>query len=210
MTQTVLWLSNGPTTGIEAVTDQLGAEGYVLHRPDLLLPLCHRQAAHYALIEWEGGGETAQKQVQTLRQHQPACHLLVMLPLHRPTVLRGVLLNATGYLAFPFCPTELVRCLSQIRAGNGYWHSGLLALLTNLTSAGPVYPTGLNRREHELWGHLANGLKNQQLEDRMCLSTSSVKNLKTSLAQKLSLPNARQLIELAVQWGKMMNDHQQG
>lgn len=157
--------------------------GYGLLRPDPLLPAWQLPTAQFAVIEWADDGKTARQQVHLLRCHQPACHLLLLLPNERSVVLQGVLLTATGYLAAPLSLAELVACLHRIRLGQGYWNPGLLVLLTGTLLTQDAYPSGLNQRERELWDHLANGLANPQIEVLMCLSGSRVKNLKTSLAQ---------------------------
>lgn len=202
MNRSVLWLCSGSPAVVASVKEQLQSDGYLLLHPDPLVPVWQLPAANFALIEWVGDGKEASQQVRSLRQHQPACYLLLLLPKERSAVLEAVRLAVTGYLAVPFCPTELVGYLNSIGQGNGYWNSDLLMLLTGRLSVERTYPTGLNQREHELWDHLADGLTNQHIEAQMCLSGSRVKNLKTILAQKLELPNAHHLIERAVQWGK--------
>ncbi len=171
-------------------------------QPDPLRPGWQLPTAQFALIDWAVNEQLARQQAQLVRCHQPACHLLLLLPEERSAVLAGLLLTATGYLAAPLCPTELLACFTSISLGNGYWNANLLTLLTGMVPARQTYPAGLNKREHELWDYLADGLTNRQLEEKMCLSASRVKNLKTCLAQKLNLPNAHHLTGQAILWRK--------
>lgn len=203
MNQSVLWLCSGSSAVVASVKEQLQANGYSLVHPDPLAPAWKLPVANFALIEWVGDGKEASQQVRLLRQHQPACSLLLLLPKERSAVLEAVRLAVTGYLAVPLCSKELVCYLNGIGQGNGYWNSDLLRLLTGTLPVERTYPTGLNQQEHELWDHLAGGLTNEQIEVQMCLSSSRVKNLKTVLAQKLELPNAHYLTERAVTWRKL-------
>ncbi len=153
-------------------------------------------AAAFALVAWTGDGSAARQQCRNLRQQQPGCRCVLVVPANRACVLAALPLATAGYLAHPLAPPDLLACLQALARGDGYWSELLLAVLRPQPATGEL--AGFNRREQELWGHLANGLTNRQIEKQMCLGASRIKNLKTDMAQKLGLPNAHGLIMHAV------------
>lgn len=156
--------------------------------------------AAVALIEWEGTGESALTAVRELRRQQPACHSLLTLPPERSAIRAALHVNASGYLMAPVAADELLSSVKAVQEGGCHWNETLLMLLTTPASQPPAYPHGLSRREQELWDHLANGLTNPEIEERMYLSGSRIKNMKNEMAQKLMLPSARHLTARAIRW----------
>jgi DNA-binding NarL/FixJ family response regulator len=59
----------------------------------------------------------------------------------------------------------------------------------------------LTSREQEVLTLLAEGLTNQQIADRLFISTKTVKNHRANLMQKLDLHNTHELIHYAAKLG---------
>lgn len=199
---TFLFVTAGDDTNT-AIQELLIATGYAVVRHAGAINDASAQLyppAALALVEWTGNGEQALATVREIRRQQPACHGLFALPPERPVVRAALHVNASGYLIAPVVADELLSSVKAVREGVCYWNETLLRLLTTPAPLPHVYPHGLSRREQELWDHLANGLTNPEIEERMYLSGSRVKNMKNEMAQKLMLPSARHLTSRAVNW----------
>ena len=163
------------------------------------------QSAPFALIDWIGeSGALSLSTACRLRQHKLDCHILLVVPPECNALQAALQVNISGYLnEDAWIGTELAAAMDALATGRRFWNAELLLLMTSprkLTHA-TAYPIALRGRECELWEHLANGLNNQQIIKKMCLSQSSIKNMKNNMAQKLGISNAHYLVAEAVDWG---------
>jgi len=60
---------------------------------------------------------------------------------------------------------------------------------------------GLSKREHEILTHIAQGLTNQQIGDRLCISEKTVRNRITHIFEKLGVSSRAQAIVFAKEAG---------
>jgi DNA-binding NarL/FixJ family response regulator len=111
-------------------------------------------------------------------------------------VLAALQAGARGYLVKGAGPDELLSAVRAVARGNAVFGASLAARMLELfdRSPGPSsarFPE-LSAREHEVLEHLAEGLTNQQIGDRLFISPITVRNHVSSILTKLRLTDRRQ------------------
>lgn len=66
-----------------------------------------------------------------------------------------------------------------------------------------VNPQMFTRRERTILGLLAEGYKNEEIADELCISEKSVKENQFNLMRKLNAPNVSSVIDYALQKGSI-------
>ena len=104
--------------------------------------------------------------------------------------------GARGYLVKGAGPDELLSAVRAVARGNAVFGASLAARMLELLRPAPSrrprrFPE-LSTREHEVLQHLAEGLTNQQIGDRLFISPITVRNHVSSILTKLQLTDRRQ------------------
>jgi DNA-binding NarL/FixJ family response regulator len=112
----------------------------------------------------------------------------------------AIMAGAAGYVLKDVRGTDLTNAIRVVAAGQSLIDPALMARVLERVRNGPrVAPElqGLSAQELELLGHIAEGLTNRQISDRMALAEKTVKNYVSALLHKLGLASRTQAAVLA-------------
>jgi DNA-binding NarL/FixJ family response regulator len=141
----------------------------------------------------------------------PEAHVVILtgvsdLDMHR----RAVRLGAMGLVHKEKAPEALLDAIVKVHAGE-VWADGLLlaSVLTEMTRPRSHHPRdpeelkirALTPRERELIAMIGQGLKNQTIADRLCISEATVRHHLTSIYSKLSVGDRLELAIYAYRHG---------
>ena len=139
--------------------------------------------------------------VRQMRQDRPLVRILV-LSVHpeEQYAVRVMKAGASGYLTKDSAPEELISAVRHIAAGHKYVTATLAERLAlELDNAGDKLPhQSLSDREYEVMLLVAEGLKVQEIADRLSLSVKTVSTYRTRLLQKMRMRNNAELVRHAV------------
>ena len=116
--------------------------------------------------------------------------------------------GAAGYLVKEAADIDLVQAIRQIAAGRQYVHPSLGAALLapDAPSARLSGPGGeLSERELEVLRHIALGLTNAEIAERLYVSVRTVETHRAHIHQKLNVRSRAELVRLAHDAG-MLDD----
>lgn len=102
--------------------------------------------------------------------------------------------GAAGYLVKGAAAGEVLAAVRAVAAGHAVLGPGLAARALDFFSpraSAPSFPE-LSPREREILQHVASGLSNQEIADRLVISPVTVRNHVSSILSKLHLSNRRE------------------
>jgi len=162
-----------------------------------------------------------------IRSEHPATQVL-MLTMHESEeyFLQALRVGAAGYLVKKAAPTELYLAISTVAQGGAFLYPGLakalirayLAHPTGITAVPPALQEamkpscleeelhGLTPREVEVLMLVAEGLKNQDIADRLVLSIKTVQAHRANVMEKLGIRNLAHLVRFAIRHGLIAQD----
>lgn len=112
----------------------------------------------------------------------------------------AIMAGASGYVLKEIKGNDLVSAVRQVAAGNSLIDPALTARVLdrvrNPSSTAPEF-SELTEQELKLLGHIAEGLTNRQIGERMFLAEKTVKNYVSSILAKLGLERRTQAAVLA-------------
>jgi DNA-binding NarL/FixJ family response regulator len=131
------------------------------------------------------------------RQGLPARVLMLSMSDDDANVLAAMQAGACGYLLKGAGPEELAGAVAAAAQGNAVFGAALAGRMLALFRAAPGRALGerfpeLSARELEVLEHLADGLTNQQIADRLVISRVTVRNHVSSILAKLQVADRRQ------------------
>ncbi|MBN1152565.1 MAG: response regulator transcription factor [Dehalococcoidia bacterium] len=142
--------------------------------------------------------------VRQMRQDRPLVRILV-LSVHpeEQYAVRVMKAGASGYLTKDSAPEELISAVRHIATGHKYVTATLAERLAlELDNAGDRLPhQSLSDREYEVMLLVAEGLKVQEIADRLSLSVKTVSTYRTRLLQKMRMRNNADVVRYAVREG---------
>ena len=112
----------------------------------------------------------------------------------------AIMAGAAGYVLKDVRGTDLLDGIRRVAAGQSLIDPALVARVLDRVRNGPrVAPelADLTEQEMKLLGHLAEGLTNRQISERMFLAEKTVKNYVSALLHKLGLERRTQAAVLA-------------
>jgi two-component system, NarL family, invasion response regulator UvrY len=142
--------------------------------------------------------------VRQMKQDRPLVRILV-LSVHpeEQYAVRVMKAGASGYLTKDSAPEELISAVRHIAAGHKYVTATLAERLAlELDNASDKLPhQSLSDREYEVMLLVAEGLKVQEIADRLSLSVKTVSTYRTRLLQKMRMRNNADVVRYAVREG---------
>ncbi|MFN8284308.1 MAG: response regulator transcription factor [Chitinophagales bacterium] len=105
--------------------------------------------------------------------------------------------GASGYLLKNSTKEEILEAIETIEKGGLYMNVELQEKSTSTIKGKPV----LTRREIEVLEQIAEGLTNQEVADKLFISTSTVSTHRQNLLLKLDANNTASLIKIAAKFG---------
>ena len=112
----------------------------------------------------------------------------------------AIMAGASGYVLKQIHGTDLIDGIRRVAAGQSLLDPAVTARVLELIRKGPEQPDelkNLTEQERKILQHVAEGLTNREIAERMFLAEKTVKNYVSSLLAKLGLERRTQAAVLA-------------
>lgn len=121
-------------------------------------------------------------------------------------VAQAVKAGADGYIVKSASREELLRAITEVKAGGFYLHPRVSRVIRELGKAPGLPPethpqNGLSRREAEILACLSQGLSNRSIAERVVISEVTVKSHLRSIYRKLDVADRTQAVLWAYRHG---------
>jgi two-component system response regulator NreC len=119
------------------------------------------------------------------------------------TVNRALQSGVSGYVLKEAAGEELIRAIQTVLTGRYYLCPAITTALIRAHSFNATTPATplLSVREKELIRHIANGLRNKEIAEKLKLSVKSVEANRSRLMTKIDCSSAAELVRYAVREG---------
>ena len=138
---------------------------------------------------------------RAIRSVDPTLHALILTSYDDDEALfAAIMAGASGYVLKDVRGNDLLDAIKRVAAGQSLIDPALMARVLDRVRNGPsVAPEleDLTEQEMKLLGHIAEGLTNRQISERMFLAEKTVKNYVSALLHKLGLERRTQAAVLA-------------
>ena len=138
---------------------------------------------------------------RSIRSVDPTLHALILTSYDDDEALfAAIMAGASGYVLKDVRGNDLLDAIRRVAAGQSLIDPALMARVLDRVRNGPtVAPElqDLTEQEMKLLGHIAEGLTNRQISERMFLAEKTVKNYVSALLHKLGLERRTQAAVLA-------------
>lgn len=156
---------------------------------------------HVLLLDLGLPGTHGLRVIEILHDRYPTCKVLVLTVFEdTEKISRALTGGACGYLLKNAAPAEIVAAIHEAADGGApmspHVARSVLDLLTTLTR--PVTNVRLSPREHDLLGHLVDGLTNKEIAVRMGISIHTVDGYARTLFEKLDVRSRAAAVARAV------------
>ena len=113
-------------------------------------------------------------------------------------------LGIKGYLVKDSAPTEVIRCIKAVAAGESFFSQSLTKLLhkrasrlSELLAEAPGLSL-LTAAERRVLNHVADGLTSKQIADELGISARTVEHHRAHISNKLDLKGGNALLQFAL------------
>jgi two-component system, NarL family, nitrate/nitrite response regulator NarL len=144
--------------------------------------------------------------IARLRSKAPHAKILV-LTMHENSeyIAQSVRLGARGYLRKDTSPAELVRAIQAVHAGEVFLSAAASRVVAEEFrrggAASPPAPPLLSDREREVLVHIAEGLSNKEVADRLGIGVRTAETHRERLMRKLNIRTVAGLTKFAIARG---------
>jgi two-component system response regulator NreC len=139
---------------------------------------------------------------------QKPCHTrIVILSMHSSEayVIEALRLGADAYILKDSSPDELIKGIRQVAAGNKFLGAPLscksIEDYTCIEMSPSILSESLTKREEEILQMASRGLSNQEIADKLGISSRTVETHRNNLMHKLNLHSQIQMTNMAIQRG---------
>jgi DNA-binding NarL/FixJ family response regulator len=147
---------------------------------------------------------------KVLRQKYPDLRVLVV-SMHAEStyVLKMLEIGASGYILKDAGKNEMINAVRAVAAGDSYFSQQVSSIMVAYLQRKSVPPSRqkqdvlLTRREIEVLKLIAAENSNQEIADKLFISTRTVDTHRRNLLEKLRLKNTAGLVKYAMQHGFM-------
>lgn len=167
------------------------------------LAVVRREQPHVLVLDISMPGGGTLETLAQIHEQLSAVKVLVLTMHADESYLRACLAaGAAGYLVKSAADDELLNAIRAVHAGRSYVGVplGRSALRRFVT---PARSTKLSAREREVLEHVAYGLTNQEIAERLGVGIKSVESYRARLNDKLGFRSKRDLVRYAVATGLM-------
>ncbi|MBI3522607.1 MAG: response regulator transcription factor [Chloroflexi bacterium] len=137
-----------------------------------------------------------------IKEERPRTAVIIVTMHESPTYLRqAVDAGAAGYLLKDVSKERLVEAVREVASGGSFIETQKLRGVLSQVRADGSAPQNLTRREREILSHLAEGLSNREIAEKLVLSSETVKSHVAAILSKLDLSDRTQAAVYAVRNG---------
>jgi len=164
-------------------------------KPDVLLLDINMPKKNGLEVAKELGGQKLSTKIIALTIHDGDNYIMEILKY-----------GALGYILKDVEPEVLIRAIHAVNNGNAYVYPKIAERIGEITANGEnnaektklLYkkhrPGGLTTREMDVLSCIGEGLSNQEIADRLCVSEKTVKNHLTNIFRKLGVADRTQAL----------------
>ena len=138
---------------------------------------------------------------RSVRAIDPSINALILTSYDDDEALfAAIMAGAAGYVLKEIRSSDLVSAIRHVAGGQSLIDPSLTARVLERVRNGPATPPeleSLTDQERVLLGHIAEGLTNRQIAERMFLAEKTIKNYVSSILSKLGLERRTQAAVLA-------------
>jgi DNA-binding NarL/FixJ family response regulator len=167
-----------------------------------VLPILQSQRPHIALFRFDGNSDGSVALLQHIAGASERSRTIVLTnAVDADVTARSIELGALGVVCWDEPADVLFKAIRKVHGGEMWLgRAGTAAVISRLASRTPkdadtMKVESLTRREWDIVMLVAEGLKNQQIAERLFISQATVRNHLTSILDKLGLADR---FELAV------------
>lgn len=118
----------------------------------------------------------------------------------RHIIDRAVQAGVKGFVLKTSDIRDITEGIRQVMAGNSYFGTGVKNLMEGHSVSGTSEPV-ITRRETEILRLIADGFTNQEIADKLFISTSTVDSHRKNLLMKFDAKNTAALVKTAISKG---------
>jgi DNA-binding NarL/FixJ family response regulator len=131
----------------------------------------------------------------------PEIKILVVTSLaQRHVIEKSLQAGVNGFVLKSADIRDITEGIRQVMAGGSYLGEGVKEIMSNRSVSGTVEPV-ITRRESEILKLIADGFTNQEIADKLFISTSTVDSHRKNLLLKFDAKNSAMLIKTAISKG---------
>lgn len=187
--KTILDLEPDMRVQAEAVNGTDGVRAALRHRPDVIL-------MDVQMPELDGVAATRE-----ICEQWPGAKVIVLTTFERDDlVFQAVQAGALGFLLKDTPADDLIDTIRRVHGGEAFIQPSIAAralrLLARPSAPAPA-PDALSERERDVLAHLAQGLSNRDIAERLSITEGTVKNHVSSILSKLHASNRTHAAEIA-------------
>lgn len=150
-----------------------------------------------------GQGATGLDVARALLSQQPEARIVFYSQFDQDEVIREAYrLGAAAYITKNQPPDVLARAITEAARGKTYFVPAIAERLALLGVRGDGSPRArLDPREAEVFVQLASGLTNNEIAERMSLSSKTIGVIAQAIREKLGVQRTAEMTRLAVRYG---------
>jgi two-component system, NarL family, nitrate/nitrite response regulator NarL len=175
------------------------------------LALAAREQPDIILLDLDLGNDSGIDIIPELLELARDARVIILTGVRDPKVHhKAVLLGAMGLVSKEKAAEVLIRATQRVYAGEAWLDPAIVAgVLSEVSPAGRAKRTDrdaekiatLTRREREVVELVGQGMKSQEVADRLCISETTVRHHLTSIFDKLEVSDRVELLMFALRHG---------
>ncbi len=186
-------------------------QGLYLTLPEMLdvLSSGKKSEQHVVLMDFEQTCNLTPDELKAVKRANDSVHILFVLSqyLDEATVIRALRLGAEGYLTLSSTPDTVLWAINSVAAGQSFLEPQVTPVVLSelrkplMAARESDVQVDLNERERALLQLAADGLSNRQIAEVLGIRDKTVRNLWSTLFEKVHLNDRTQAVLWAIRTG---------
>ncbi len=166
---------------------------------DSCLAFLKQQLPDVILMDISMPGMSGIELCKIVRTLYPSVYIIGLSTFNQQSFIQKMMENgASGYVLKNATQQELIEAIETVAKGKTFLSDeAALSLRKNNAGDGPI----LTRREKEVLNHIAEGMTNNEIAQKLFISTTTVDTHRKNLLEKFNARNTAALIKLSVSQG---------
>ncbi len=176
----------------QARTPQEAITQFAAHQPDV------------AILDMRfGEAMTGMDAAREILRQWPKAKIIFLSQFDQDSLIKETYrLGASAFLTKDCDPADLAHALQRAHAGELYFMPQIAERLANLSIRGDASPRSLlDARELEIFTLMAEGLTNNEIAEKLDLSSKTISNISQTVKEKLGVQRPAYITKLAVKYG---------